>query len=146
MEEKEDKGFVVKDRRKVSMDEADEEPGLDEGKEQTKEEEAGARARAKFEEASRRGQARSNMPLPGVTFYTFVFSLSSSAMVHLGDIPQPNSEGTEVDLPMAKQIIDTLGMLEEKTRGNLTTDEDRLLKTALYDLRMRFVQKSGRAG
>jgi hypothetical protein len=48
-----------------------------------------------------------------------------------------------VDLPLAKQIIDTLGMLQEKTRGNLDADEDRLLKNLLYDLRLRYVQKSG---
>jgi hypothetical protein len=47
-------------------------------------------------------------------------------------------------LPIAKQIIDTLGMLEEKTKGNLDQDEERLLKAVLYDLRMRYIQKSGK--
>jgi hypothetical protein len=49
-----------------------------------------------------------------------------------------------VDLPIAKQIIDTLGMLQEKTKGNLDPDEERLLKSVLYDLRMRYIQKSGK--
>ena len=45
-------------------------------------------------------------------------------------------------MPIAKQIIDTLGMLQEKTKGNLDQDEERLLKSVLYDLRMRYIQKS----
>ncbi len=77
---------------------------------------------------------------------TFIFSLSSSALVHLGEIPEPQTNRTEVDLPIAKQIIDTLGMLQEKTKGNLDQDEERLLKSVLYDLRMRYVQKSGKVG
>jgi hypothetical protein len=72
----------------------------------------------------------------------FVLSLSSSALVHLGEIPDPENNQAQIDLPMAKQIIDTLGMLQEKTKGNLDQDEDKLLKTMLYDLRLRYVQKS----
>ncbi len=83
-----------------------------------------------------------SMPLPEVNFSTFVFSLSSSALVHLGEIPEPVSRRMHQDLGLSKQIIDTLGMIEEKTRGNLDADEDRLIKGVLYDLRMRFVQKS----
>jgi hypothetical protein len=79
-----------------------------------------------------------------VSLSTFVFSLSSSALVHLGEIPEPDTQRVQLDLPMAKQIIDTLGMLQEKTRGNLDADEDHLLKTVLYDLRLRYVQKSNR--
>jgi len=82
------------------------------------------------------------MPLPEVNFSTFIFSLSSSALVHLGEIPEPVSRRMHQDLGLAKQIIDTLGMIEEKTRSNLDADEDRLIKGVLYDLRMRFVQKS----
>ena len=59
---------------------------------------------------------------------TFIFSLSSSALVHLGEIPEPETNQTNVDLPIAKQIIDTLGMLQEKTKGNLDPDEERLLR------------------
>jgi hypothetical protein len=80
--------------------------------------------------------------LPEVTLATFIFSLSSSALVHLGEIPEPETNRTAVDLPIAKQIIDTLGMLQDKTKGNLDQDEERLLKSVLYDLRMRYIQKS----
>jgi hypothetical protein len=142
MGEQEDKGFVVKDRRKVSMDEPAEETVSEERKEKPEEKEASAKA--KFDEASRQEQSKGRFPLPAVAFSTFIFSLSSSALVHLGEIPEPNTQEKQLDLLMAKQIIDTLGMLEEKTRGNLDSDEERLLKSVLYDLRLRFVQKSGK--
>lgn len=80
--------------------------------------------------------------MPEVSFSTFVFSLSSSALVHLGEIPEPSTQQMHQDLMLAKQIIDTLGMLEEKTRSNLDPDEERFIKTVLYDLRLRYVQKS----
>ena len=72
-------------------------------------------------------------------FSTFVMSLASSAMVNLGEVPAPGIDGTHKDLPAAKQIIDILGILEEKTRGNLDDSESKLLKSLLYDLRMHYV-------
>jgi len=78
---------------------------------------------------------------PEVNFSTFVFSLSSSALAHLGEIPDPMTGQKKGDLALAKQTIDILGMLEEKTKGNLTSEEDSLLKSVLYDLRLRFVKK-----
>lgn len=144
MEEKEDKGFVVKDRRKVSLDDLDRESGAQESQQQTEQpaQEQTVRAGAAEEPSLERGGSRS--PMPEVTFSTFVFSLSSSALVHLGEIPDPDSQRPQVDLPLAKQIIDTLGMLHDKTKGNLDQDEDRMLKNLLHDLRLRYVQKSGR--
>ncbi len=139
MEEKEEKGFVVKDRRKVSLEEDVPETG-EAGEEKEARED---RAEKRFEDASRRGEEKARGPLPEVNFATFVFSLSSSALVHLGEIPELENQESMVDLELAKQIIDTLGMLQEKTKGNLEPDEDRLLKQLLYDLRLRYVQKSG---
>lgn len=137
MGEKEDKGFVVKDRRKVSLEDTDAEPD--------------AAAGGKKEEAPKAGPAEApkdekvrHIPMPEVTLSTFIFSLSSSALVHLGEVPDPVSQEIQVDLPLAKQVIDTMGMLQEKTKGNLDPDEDRLLRTLLYDLRLRYVQKSGK--
>jgi hypothetical protein len=78
-----------------------------------------------------------------IDFYTFVFSLGSSAFVHLGDAPHPETGAPgEPDLLLAHQTIDILAMLQEKTKGNLTSEEDRFLETLLTDLRMRFVEKS----
>lgn len=142
MEEKEDKGFVVKDRRKVSLEDAGPEEAADAGSGGAVKEETG-QAKEETAEQTRGREEQTYRPLPQVSLSTFVFSLSSSALVHLGEIPDPEAERVEVDLPMAKQIIDTLGMLQEKTRGNLDAQEDKLLKTVLYDLRLRYVQKSG---
>src|SRR5687767_2302559 len=79
------------------------------------------------------------MALPPLDFSTFVLSLASSAMVHLGKVAAPEGESSAVDLPAAKQIIDILGILDEKTRGNLDTSESRLLTSLLYDLRVQYV-------
>jgi len=143
VENEEDKGFVVKDRRRFT-----EEAGAEESKAaatepvDTKREEAKEAAAGETRGASDRMQDKG--PFPEVSLATFIISLSSSALVHLGEIPEPETNQTHVDLPIAKQIIDTLGMLEEKTKGNLDQDEDRLLRSVLYDLRMRFVEKSSK--
>lgn len=80
--------------------------------------------------------------LPAIDFATFVLSLSHSALVHLGDAPNPNDGKREVNLPMARQTIDLLAVLQERTRGNLTGEEERIIDQALYDLRMRYVEVS----
>lgn len=83
-----------------------------------------------------------------IDFYTFVLSLGSSAFVHLGDAPHPETgEAVKPNLPLAKQTIDILAMLAEKTKGNLTDEEARFLENLLTDLRFRFVQRtSGKSG
>lgn len=78
--------------------------------------------------------------LPSIDFSTFVLSLSHSALVHLGDAPDPASGQQDANLPLARQTIDLLALLEEKTQGNLTGAEERLLTQTLYDLRMRYVE------
>jgi hypothetical protein len=80
--------------------------------------------------------------LPTLDFATFVLSLSHSALMYLGEAPHPESQKVDRNLPMAKQTIDLIGMLEEKTRGNLTGEEERLIEQVLYDLRMRYVELS----
>lgn len=77
-----------------------------------------------------------------IDFYTFILSLGSSAFVHLGDAPHPETGKVEPNLLLAKQTIDILGMLQEKTRGNLTSEEEKVLQTLLSDLRLRFVTRS----
>lgn len=78
--------------------------------------------------------------LPAIDFLTFIVSMSHSALLHLGDAPDPATGTREQNLPLARQTIDLLAMLQEKTRGNLTGDEERVLSQAIYDLRMRFVE------
>jgi hypothetical protein len=82
-------------------------------------------------------------PLPKINFPTFVASLNASALVHLGVIEDPVSGKAEKNLPMAKQTIDILSMLQEKTSGNLTADEEAMLKSILYDLRIFYVKEKG---
>jgi hypothetical protein len=139
-EKEEEKGFVIKDRRRFA-----EGAETEENKQEPRSEAASAAGEQKSaqpEETSGRDDEQARGPLPEVTLATFIFSLSSSALVHLGEIPEPETNRTLVDLPIAKQIIDTLGMLQDKTKGNLDQDEERLLKSVLYDLRMRYIQKS----
>jgi hypothetical protein len=78
--------------------------------------------------------------LPALDFVTFVVSMSHSALLHLGDAPDPATGMREKNLPLARQTIDLLAVLQEKTRGNLSGDEERVLSQAIYDLRMRFVE------
>ena len=77
-----------------------------------------------------------------IDFYTFILSLGSSAFVHLGDAPHPETAKTEANLVLAKQTIDILGLLQQKTRGNLTSEEEHFLENLLSDLRLRYVAKS----
>jgi hypothetical protein len=81
--------------------------------------------------------------LPGIDFSTFVLSLATSAMVHMGLVPDPDGGATQKNLALARQSIDTLEMLQQKTRGNLSDDETHLLQSVLYQLRMDFVKARG---
>jgi hypothetical protein len=83
--------------------------------------------------------------LPHIDFATFVLSVSHSALMHLGEAPHPEDGRIEKNLPLAKQNIDLLGLLEEKTKGNLTGDEERLLSQVLFDVRMRYVELTKKA-
>jgi hypothetical protein len=78
--------------------------------------------------------------LPAVDFHTFVLSLGSSALLHLGELEHPDMGAPQKDLAMAKHTIDILVMLEEKTRGNLSPAEEKLIGSLLYDLRLRYVE------
>ncbi len=78
--------------------------------------------------------------LPALDFISFAFSLTTSTMVFLGVLPDPATKQTKRDLGLAKQYIDLLGMLQEKTKGNLTAEENQFLQDSLYDLRVRFVE------
>lgn len=127
MDEPKDKGYTVSDKRYLHQSE--------EEKAKVREEEAARRMAA-----TAASQADPQAPLPEITFSSFIISLSSSAFIHLGDMPDPTTGQTAKDLPMAKQTIDLLGLLREKTRGNLQEDEEKLFEHLLYDLRMRYVK------
>jgi hypothetical protein len=75
-----------------------------------------------------------------VNFSSFLLGLSTQALLHLGEIPNPLTGAVERDLGAAKHVIDILGILRDKTRGNLDQSEETLLDSVLYDLRMRYVE------
>lgn len=81
--------------------------------------------------------------MPEVTFTNFVMSLNTAALFHFGELADPETGKTGRDLTLAKHTIDTLGLLKEKTAGNLSRDEENLLDAVLYDLKLRFVSAAG---
>jgi hypothetical protein len=93
-------------------------------------------------DANKNLEGQGDDSLPHVDFTTFVLSLSHSALMHLGEAPSPETGAIEENLALARQTIDLVGMLEEKTKGNLTGDEERLVAQILFDLRMRYVERS----
>jgi hypothetical protein len=135
-ERKEERGFVVIDRRGRSEEPASEAKAT------------GAGAELRHEPPPRAGEApRPGGPagpgrdLPRIDFATFVLSLSTSALHHLGLVPDPETnQPGPVNKVFARQTIDTLELLQEKTRGNLDAEEERLLEGLLYELRMRYVE------
>jgi len=78
-----------------------------------------------------------------LSFTSFVLSLASTGAIHFGDLADPQTGKPERNLEGARQMIDILSLLEEKTRGNLTAEERQVLEQVLYELRMRFVEASG---
>jgi len=129
-DKEERKGFQVKDRRRFS--------------------ETGE-ARADVTEEAARSSATPPPPVAEapradepVNFSTFVLGLSTQALLHLGEIPDPVSNTTQRDLGAAKHVIDILALLRDKTRSNLEPDEEALLDSMLYDLRMRYVEVTRR--
>jgi hypothetical protein len=125
-EERAERGFVVIDRR-ASAGGADRE-----------------HPRAPAEESSPRGAGpASDAPPPSVDFAVLVYSFATSALHHMGFVPDPETGRTgERSLPLARQNIEILELIEQKTRGNLETEEARLLESLLYEVRMRFVEAS----
>ena len=77
-----------------------------------------------------------------IDFSAFVLSLATTAMSHLGEVPDPTTGKRELNLEGAKQIIDILCMLKDKTRGNLTNDEEQMIEHFLYELRMKYLSKT----
>jgi hypothetical protein len=127
------KGFTVQDRRRFTDSgdtrEASEEPAA-----------SGQTQGAPSASEQPAGELHHDEALPEINFSTFVVSLSTQALMHLGEISDPASGQVEKDLPVAKQMIDIVGMLRDKTRGNLNSSEDKLLEDILFDLRMRYVE------
>ena len=132
--ETEEKGFTVRDRRSF-----DQEGDLKEEKE-TKETEKAKEPEPQAKEEKKHTEAEHDHPLPEVNFNSLIFSLSSSALLHMGEIADPQTGQKRLDLPMAKHSIDIISMLKDKTKGNLDGEEQKFIDSILTDLRLRYVK------
>ncbi|MEE9259276.1 MAG: DUF1844 domain-containing protein [Nitrospinaceae bacterium] len=123
----EGEGFVIKDKRssQASEDEVREEESRE----------------TPSETQEPPGEGPGEQPFQ-IDFSTFVLSLTSSAFYHLGDMADPTTGKTETNLPAVQQTIDMLIMLKEKTKGNLSSDEAKLIEQLIYELQMKYVAKS----
>lgn len=81
---------------------------------------------------------------PGADFNFFITTLALQASIFFGQIPNPATGKNEENITQAKFIIDTLIMLKDKTKGNLSEEETTLLENALYELRMQYIEKAGK--
>ncbi len=136
--EQDDKGFTVHDKRRVGKEDA----GPDEPKPEpeTTGQTPPSDERTQEPPREKRGASGAEHEYVPLTFTSFIMSLSTSALIYLGQVPNPASGETKKDLVGARQTIDLISLLKEKTKGNLTPDEEAFLDAALYDLRMLFVK------
>ena len=86
--------------------------------------------------------AANDMALPEVTFSTFVLSMASSALMHMGEVPNPETGAMDANPVLARHTIDVLTMLEDKINNGLNEEESKMFKDVLYELRMKFVARS----
>lgn len=119
-------GFVVRDKRGQSK----EEPASE------------STEQAAFATASSPPDSKSSPAGPPLSFSTFLLSLSTSALMLMGEQLSPENPALPVNLPQAKEIIDILRILEEKTKGNLTEEETNVLRDMLYTLQMKYVESA----
>ena len=150
-EEEKSKGFKVDDRRRFSAEgelkpehrddsESADSPASPSGASAAATQAAQAQGAGTSAAASRQRE-----PTAEISFETFVVGLSTQALVHLGEIPDPQNLQADQDLPAAQQLIDIIGMLKEKTRGNLDHEEQGLLDAILFELRMKYVERKRQA-
>jgi hypothetical protein len=133
-EEKKDSGFVVKDKRIFA-----------EGNEVSEKEKTTpiAEEDPKIQENLQSRNTSDNSNYPPINFTNFVLSLSTSALFHFGDFSNETGGPAQKNLSAAKQTIDILDMLNEKTQGNLSEQENNLIRGVLYELKLRYVKENG---
>ena len=137
----EDKGFNVNDKRGWVRDESGNFVKRDEEKSAQPQPEAqpGEPEKQKAPTADSSGEKKDTIPLPDLNFATFILTLNTSALVHLGLLADPQTNQKAPDLPLARQTIDLISLMEEKTQGNLDSYEKQLISQVLYELRLRYV-------
>jgi hypothetical protein len=142
MPEENEKGFVIKDKRALNKEgnKSGNKSGNETGKPKTADPDGETQKKEAKETPS---QESSQIPLPEINFPSLIFSLSSTALFHLGELPDPQTNEKKKDLPLAKHAIDTIAMLKEKTAGNLSDDEEKFIVNVLTDIRLRYVKEKG---
>jgi hypothetical protein len=134
----EKKDFIIKDRRIFSQENLDKtEKAEDKVKKEKMDEPEAKEPKKDYAPGDKEAEAC----FPEINFPTFIMSLNASALFNLGVLENPATGNKEKNLTLAKQTIDILCLLEEKTRGNLSKDEDVMLKNILYDLRIIYVKE-----
>ena len=132
----EEKGFKVHDKRRFTEEgEAREETAAEPPREPREELPSEPGPEPTAPEPGERRQE-----LPPVNFSAFIISLSTQALMHLGEVIDPVTGKVEKDVDVAKQTIDIIGMLSEKSKGNLDETEEQLVREVLYNLRMKYVE------
>lgn len=142
--EEEEKGFNVRDRRSYLSGEAEgkapgKKPSAEEKKPSSSQaaEPSAKTSHARHERHERHEHEEGAFP---VNFSSFILSLATSALIHLGEEANPATGEKSIQLPMARQVIDLLSLLEEKTKGNLSKEEEALITQVLFTLRIKFVE------
>jgi uncharacterized protein DUF1844 len=147
-------GFTVKDKRKIGKeDEApaekapaeeastNEAPADDAPADESHVSEASTNEASTHEDISDKGSAEE---YPPIDFMSFIMSLSTSALIYMGEVPDPVDNEKKKIIPMAKQMIDLISMLNDKTKGNLTDDEEKYMENILFELKMVFVKATAK--
>lgn len=139
-EERKEKGFIIKDKR--LFDETGEVRQESQDVRTTEKPDASATKAASPPQGEER-RAGEGEYFPEVNFANFILSLSTTVMYHFGDFPDPVTNEPVKNLQAAKHTIDTIGMLKNKTEGNLDENEKNLMDGLLFELRMRYVKETG---
>jgi hypothetical protein len=135
--EQEEQGFRVTDKRGFQED----------GEKRPRENSEKVEEKPANEQASSEEKTASNQeipPRPPIDFPSYILSYYTQGLVLLGEVPNPYTNKKEEDVEAARHMIDILSMLEQKTKGNLAKEEEQLLESVLYELRMKFMAKTNR--
>lgn len=158
-EKKEEHGFKITDKRfssKISQQESQEKRDSGDEKGRAYEKEQGEQRKKSLKErlfgkskteqneqtSIKSEESNNHFTETEIDFSSFILSLGTQVLMHLGEIPNPITNKKEKELSLAKQTIDLIGMLKEKTKGNLTVNEEQLIENLLYDLRMKYVEEA----
>jgi len=158
-DEESDAGFTVKDKRKIGKEDeapaekvstsdapANDAPANDAPADEAPADEAPTNeAPASESPTSENISDKENVEeYPPIDFMSFIMSLSTSALIYLGEVPDPVDNEKKKIIPMAKQMIDLISLLNDKTKGNLTADEEKYMENILFELKMVFIKATAK--